>query len=91
MVKRRLRSRSIKKIRVRTPGKRTVIHFERKKPSVAKCAICKKPLYGVPRANPSGMRKLPKSSRRPERPYGGNLCSKCMRSLLKKILVKQNV
>jgi len=28
------------------------------------------------------MQKLAKTKKRPERPYGGNLCSKCMRSLM---------
>jgi len=84
MVRPRLRTRTLKRKRVRTPGNRLVTHYKRKKPSVAKCAICKKPLHGVPRLNPVQMRKLAKSKRRPERPYGGNLCSSCMRDLLRK-------
>ncbi|MDI6826412.1 MAG: 50S ribosomal protein L34e [Candidatus Aenigmarchaeota archaeon] len=91
MVKPMLRSRSIKKRRVRTPGNRLMTHFERKKPNVAKCGVCGKPLHGVPRLNPSGIRKLPKTKRRPERPYGGNLCSECMRKLFRKVLIKQNI
>ena len=84
MVRPSLRSRSLKRKRVRTPGNRLITRYEYKKPKVAKCAICKKPLHGVPRINPVEMRKLAKSSRRPRRPYGGNLCSSCMRDLLRK-------
>ena len=84
MVELRFRSTSYKKIRKRTPGGRLVIHFRRKKVGYAKCAICKKPLSGVPRLRPSEIRKLPKSQRRPTRPYGGYLCSACMRKEIKK-------
>lgn len=82
-----LRTRSVKKMRVRTPGNRLVTHFKMEKVGVAKCNICKKPLHGVPRVIPSEMGKIPKSSRRPERPYGGNLCSECMRRVLRKVVI----
>jgi len=88
MVKPRLRSRSKKRRKIRTPGKRSITHYKRKKPGIARCAVCKKPLHGVPRLNPPEMGKLPKTKKRPERPYGGNLCSKCMRDLFKKSLVE---
>lgn len=84
MVRPALRSRSLRRKRTRTPGDRLITRYEWKKPKVAKCALCKKPLHGVPRRNPAQLRKLPKSSRRPERPYGGNLCSSCTRNLLRK-------
>jgi len=86
MVQRRLRTRSVKKRRVRTPGNRLVTHYGMKKPNAARCSFCKKRLHGVPRVNTSEMRKFPKSSRRPERPYGGTLCSECTRLLLRKVV-----
>ncbi|MHA1594662.1 MAG: 50S ribosomal protein L34e [Candidatus Baldrarchaeia archaeon] len=79
----RYRSRSAKKHFVRTPGGRVVIHYEKKKVDFAKCALCGKPLGGVPRLRPSELRKLPKSSRRPERPYGGYLCPNCLSRKIK--------
>jgi len=88
MVKPKLRSRSKKRRKVKTPGKRLVTHYKKKKAGIARCAVCKNPLHGVPRLNPDEMGKLPKTKKRPERPYGGNLCSKCMRNLFKKTLVK---
>lgn len=84
MVRRSLRSRSLKRKKVRTPGNRPVVHYEAKKTKIAKCADCQNPLKGVPRVARSGMRKLPKTKRRPQRPYGGNLCSSCMRKKLRK-------
>ena len=86
MVQRMLRTRSVKKRKIRTPGNRLVTHYNKEKVNVAKCNICKKPLHGVPRVIPSEMRKIPKSSRRPERPYGGNLCSGCMRKVFRKVV-----
>ncbi|MHA1860390.1 MAG: 50S ribosomal protein L34e [Candidatus Asgardarchaeia archaeon] len=88
MVKPMRRSRSLIRKKVRTPGNRLVMHFERKKPTVARCARCGKPLHGVPRLRPSELRKLPKTKRRPQRPYGGNLCSECMREVFREKVVE---
>ena len=84
MVRPKLRSRSLRRRKVRTPGNRLITQYKKRRPKSAKCAICKKPLHGVPRLNPVDMGKLAKTKRRPERPYGGNLCSGCMRDLLRK-------
>ena len=79
MVSPKLRSRSIRRVQVRTPGGITVTHFERMKPSKAKCGKCGALLSGVPRELPYKMRTMSKTRKRPERPYGGVLCSPCMR------------
>ena len=84
MVRRALRSRSLKRTQRKVPGGRTVTHYKKGKMSIARCAKCGKDLKGVPRKRPSELRKLPKSQRRPERPYGGNLCSECMREAFRK-------
>jgi len=88
MVRPRLRTRSFKRKKVRTPGNRAVVHYRRKKTSIAKCAICKKSLHGIPRGSRTEIRKLAKTKRRPERPYGGNLCSSCMRKLFRKNVIE---
>ena len=84
MVRPKLRSRSKRRKKTRTPGNRLITQYKKRRPKIAKCGICGKPLHGVPRLNPVDMRKLAKTKRRPERPYGGNLCSSCMRDLLRK-------
>ena len=38
---------------------------------------------GTPRDIPAKIKKLAKTEKRPERPYGGNLCSKCTRAKIK--------
>ena len=63
----------------KVPGGRTVVHYKAKKPSKAKCGDCGKVLAGVARERPAKMKNLPKTKKKPSRPFGGNLCSKCMR------------
>lgn len=67
------------KVKVRTPSGKVVIRFKKSKPSFAKCAVCGKTLHGIKRLGRVELRKLAKSKRRPERPYGGYLCSECSR------------
>ena len=78
----RLRSRSLRKVFRRVQGGRTSIHYQRKKPKIAKCGNCGGILKGVPRELPYKMRSLAKTQRRPERPFGGVLCSMCMRQTI---------
>jgi large subunit ribosomal protein L34e len=82
MVRGKEKSRSKRRVYVRTPGGKTKIHYKVRKPSAPKCAECGKKLQGIPRLIQSKFKKLPKTKKRASRPYS-NLCSKCMR---KKIL-----
>lgn len=76
------RSRSLRRLQVKTPGGRIVTHYKERKPGKAKCSKCSTLLKGIPRERPLKMHNMPKTEKRPERPYGGNLCSKCMRVLI---------
>ena len=76
------KSRSLRRVYKKTPGGKNVIHYERRKPSKALCS-CGAALKGVPREIPSKLGKIPKTSRRPERPYGGVLCGGCTRTKIK--------
>lgn len=78
------RSRSFIKKRVNTPGGRANIHYLKKKPSRATCGVCRKLLHGVPSDLPAAIRKLPRNRKRPDRPYGGTLCSACSRDVMKR-------
>ncbi len=81
------RSRSLKRIKVRVPGGESRIHYKERAPSKAKCAGCKAELKGTPNKRVPLMKKLSKTEKRPERPFGGYYCSKCMREHLRKKLV----
>ncbi len=85
----REKSRSKRRIQRRLPGGRTKTYFKEALPSFAKCGRCGRPLSGVPRYNKH--RKLAKTEKRPERPYGGNLCSKCFREEMKKQALQKAV
>ncbi|NOX71994.1 MAG: 50S ribosomal protein L34e [Candidatus Micrarchaeota archaeon] len=82
-----LRSTSWIKKKLTTPGGKKVTHYLKRKNSAAKCAVCGKTLNAVPKMAPDKLKKLPKTKKRPERPYGGNLCHKC----LKEKLMKENI
>lgn len=72
------RNRSWRRIAVRTPGGRAVVHYEKKKPGKPVCMVCGRPLNGVPALRPSGLSKLAKTEKRPERAYGGVVCHECL-------------
>ena len=77
MVAGRFKSRTFRRVFVKTPGGKTKVHYRRRKLGRAICAVCKKPLHGVPRKIQSEFKNLPKTKKRPSRPYS-NLCSSCM-------------
>ncbi|HLD05448.1 MAG TPA: 50S ribosomal protein L34e [Candidatus Nanoarchaeia archaeon] len=68
-----------RKIHVRVPGGSTHVHYRERNPRLGHCAQCGGTLKGVPRVKATAMKRMPKTQKRPERPYGGMLCSPCMR------------
>jgi large subunit ribosomal protein L34e len=83
MVAGKHKSRTFKRIKVTTPGGTNKVHFRTRKHAKAQCKTCGKGLQSVPTGRPAQIRKLPKNQRRPERPYGGVLCSRCTREHIK--------
>ena len=82
----RLRSRSLRRVFRKVPGNRVSLQYKKKKPKAARCGNCGAVLKGVPRELPFRMRSMSKTRKRPERPFGGVLCSKCMRqSIINKV------
>lgn len=77
MVSGKQKSRSKRRIYRRTPGGRIALHYVKRRPSRAVCGNCGGTLAGVPAVRGTVMRKLAKSSKRPERMFGGNLCASC--------------
>lgn len=79
----RFRSRSKRRVQVKTPGAKTVKRYLARKPNVAKCANCREELKGIPRMTSAQAKNSAKSKKTVSRPYGGSLCSKCARAKLK--------
>lgn len=77
------KSRTFRRVSKKLPGGTTVMRFLRRKPKGAHCARCGADLHGIPRELPTQMRNLTKSEKRPERPYGGVLCSRCLKDTIK--------
>ena len=73
----------MRRVNITTPGGRRVTHYRPRQHGRAQCGVCKSPLQAVMTARPRVLRNVPKTERRPERPYGGVLCSKCSRALIK--------
>ncbi|MEM2878594.1 MAG: hypothetical protein QXG10_03495 [Candidatus Hadarchaeales archaeon] len=78
MPARRYRTRGFSKRKVRTVTGVRISHV-RKKPGKASCAMCGRPLGGVPTGGSGELSKMPASSKSPNRPFGGNLCPSCAR------------
>ncbi|MGQ9719953.1 MAG: 50S ribosomal protein L34e [Candidatus Jordarchaeum sp.] len=77
----RYRSRSMIRRKVRTPGGKLVTHYSRRKANKPVCASCGAHLPGSWSQSTSNLKS--KTQRRPERPYGGYLCSKCLKLFYK--------
>ncbi|MCD4759628.1 50S ribosomal protein L34e [archaeon] len=77
------KSRSLRRIHVTTPGGKNKIHYTKRKSTKKKCKECGIQLPGMPHIIDSKFKNLPKTKKRPQRPYAGVLCSKCMRKKIK--------
>lgn len=77
MVQGHLKNRTFKRVRVTVPGGRRKIQYRRANKSPPQCADCGRTLKGTARGTPSQIQKMSKTERRPERPFGGVLCSAC--------------
>ena len=76
------RSRTLRRIHVKT-SKGSKLKYAKRKPSKAHCASCGQVLHGVASERPYKMSKMSRTEKRPDRPYAGQLCSKCMRIKIK--------
>jgi large subunit ribosomal protein L34e len=78
----RHRSRTFRRVFVKVPGGSTVLQYRRRRNAPAQCAECGSGLPGVARGTKTEVRSVPKSARRPSRPFGGMLCSACTRRVI---------
>ncbi len=84
MVQGKEKSRSKRRVFVKTPGGHKKKHLRVRKNSPLVCAECRNKLHGIPRLIPSKFKNLAKTKKKASRPYS-NLCGSCMR---KKLLSK---
>jgi large subunit ribosomal protein L34e len=75
-----------------SPGGKQSKKRKSDKPSKARCGLCKGALGGVPHRSPSALAKLAKTQKRPERPFGGVLCSGCLSQVIRdKVRLQQGL
>lgn len=85
----RYRSRTFRRVFVRIPSGSSVLRYRRRKNAKPQCADCDATLPGVARGTKAQVKALPRSARRPERPFGGKLCSACTRRTIIAMVRKQ--
>ena len=79
MVQGRFKSGHYRRVQRKLPGNRTTTQFKEGKPSQPHCGRCGKALHGIARMTKVEAQHAPKTAKRPQRPFGGALCSACMR------------
>jgi len=84
MPERKYRSRSYKRVSVKTPGGKTSVHYRRGKVSHRRCAICGSIIHGLKRLRPSELAKLSKTKKTVSRAYGGYLCHNCLSNMIRR-------
>jgi large subunit ribosomal protein L34e len=72
-----IKSRSLRRVFKRVPSGISKVFYLKRKPSKSKCSNCSIVLQGMAPSITSKLRNSTKSSKRPQRKFGGNLCSKC--------------
>ncbi|MEM0372587.1 MAG: 50S ribosomal protein L34e [archaeon] len=73
-----LKTRSLRKKKKKTPGKRNVEYYQRKKHTRSYCSLCGTRLAGV-----KTHRKLAKTLKKCGRKYSGTLCHRCAEKIIK--------
>jgi large subunit ribosomal protein L34e len=68
---------------IKTPSGKNILRKLKRKPGKTICANCKKSLQGIITAIPSKIGKISKTEKTPSRMYGGYLCSKCAKELIR--------
>ena len=80
------KSRTFRRVSKKTPGSKVVLHHVPRKPKAAHCSVCGDVLKGMAKERPIKMQNMPKSQKRPTRPFAGVLCSSCLKQKIKQEL-----
>lgn len=83
-----LKSRRLRRVAVKTT-KTNVIHYRQRNRQIAKCAVTKKPLRGIPRLTNRKFKNLNKSQKTISRPYGGYMSHSALKEKILNEIVFQ--
>ena len=81
-----LKSRRLGRVQVKTI-KGTKTHYVQRNRQIAKCAVTKKPLRGIPRKTNRQFKNLNKSSKTIARAYGGYMSHSALKTKIMKEMV----
>ena len=84
------KSRTLAKVQRKTPNGSNSTQYKRRNRSIAKCAVSKKPLRGIPRLTDTKFRSLNKSKKTISRPYGGFMSHKALKEKIMNEMVLNN-
>lgn len=71
------RSRTLRRVYIKTPGNKNKILYKLRRHSRATCSNCGKILHGIKTGQSSIIRNISKSGKNPKRMFAGILCSSC--------------
>ena len=81
-----LKSRRLRRVKVRVT-KGTTTHYRQRNRQIAKCAVTKKPLRGIPRMTNKKFGSLNKSQKTVSRAYGGFMSHSALKEKILKEMV----
>jgi large subunit ribosomal protein L34e len=76
---RHFKSRTFRRVKRAMPSGEVRTLYKRRKAGKHQCGGCGMNLPGIPHMLTYKFRNLPKSQKRPTRPFGGVYCSRCLR------------
>lgn len=77
------KSRTFRRVFTRMPSSYSKLVYKRRRPGKINCSHCGQELHGVLNNLVIRLKNMPKTTKRPSRPYAGTLCSACGREMLK--------
>ncbi len=77
------KSNTFRQIKKRTPSNRLASYYTKRNTKKPVCGVCGSILQGMKHKSQDKLDKLSKTQRRPERAFGGVLCSNCSRARIK--------
>ncbi|MFW9915913.1 MAG: 50S ribosomal protein L34e [Candidatus Thorarchaeota archaeon] len=85
------KSHSLRRTKYVTPGARLKTHYTRKPSKRSKCKICGGVLHASRKLTRTKIHSLSKTEKRAERPFGGQICSRCLRAGIAKTVRKSTL
>ncbi|MFQ5979680.1 MAG: 50S ribosomal protein L34e [Candidatus Heimdallarchaeota archaeon] len=84
------KSHSLRRTKYVTPGARARTHYTRRPSKRDRCRVCGGVLHASRKLTRNRVNTLSKTERRAERPFGGDVCGRCLRAGIAKAVRKSS-